>query len=355
MSAVSTPADQTLQASQINWRRLRHRLFNLGLVIVAVGAVALYLNSAAGGFFFHAEGLVTRERVAVAPSFEGKVVEMFVHPGDKVTRGQKIALVESAALSRSLSDLAAEKARLISKIAELQARRQMIAETLPIAEESARRSAAFLQTLTEASRRGLVVNRSLQEITMAALTATERAASFKAEQASLGAELEANKNALIETSQAYQRLNTLYGNGILAASVSGDIGSEIAAVGQVLTPGNGAVAVIYTGENFVLAYVPDAYLSRIFEGRQVGVKVRGHVFNATVERILPITAALPADLQNPNRVRERGRLVRIALTDPNALAIGQKVEIVRCFAEDCRLGPLRALWQGLLGMFASSD
>jgi len=355
VSVTAIPSDQALQASHVSWKRLRRRLFTTALILVSVGAVALYLNSTAGGFFFHAEGLVTRERVAVAPPFEGKVTQVFVHPGDKVARGQKIAVVQSATLSRSLSELAAQRALLISKIAALEARRRIVAETLPIAEESARRTTAFLQTLTDARMRGLVVNRSLQEMTVAALNATERAATFQAEQESLAEELEANKNALREAGAAYESLKTLYGDGVLYAGVSGDIGSEVAAVGQVLTPGNGAVAVIYTGEDFVLAYVPDAYLSEIAEGQKVGVKMRGKVFNARIQRILPINAALPADLQNPNRLRERGRLVRIELTDPNALAIGQKVEITRCFAEDCRLGPLRALWQGLLGMFASSD
>jgi len=352
MSVTPLPSDQALLASHVSWKRLRARLFHTVLIMVSVGAVALYLNSAAGGLFFHAEGLVTRERVAVAPPFEGKVTQVFVHPGDKVARGQKIAVVESATLSRSLSELAAQRALLISKIAALEARRRIVTETLPIAEESARRTSAFLQTLADARMRGLVVNRSLQEMTVAALNATERAATFQAEQESLAEELEANKNALLEASTAYESLKTLYNGGILSAGVSGDIGSDIAAVGQVLTPGNGAVAQIYTGENFVLAYVSDAYLSDIVEGQKVGVKMRGEVFNARVERILPINAALPADLQNPNRLRERGRLVRIQLTDPNALAIGQKVEITRCFAEDCRLGPLQAAWQRLRAFFA---
>ena len=93
------------------------------------------------GLLLRADGHVARERVAVASAFEGRVAEVFVRPGDHVEQGQKIAVVKSVAISRTLAELEAERARLTSKIAQLEARRQVILGTLPLAKSSAERAA----------------------------------------------------------------------------------------------------------------------------------------------------------------------------------------------------------------------
>jgi multidrug efflux pump subunit AcrA (membrane-fusion protein) len=337
-------ARSELRASRVDWQRLRRILFNCALVAVAVSGTGLYLNGGAG-LILHAEGFVTRDYVTVAAPFEARVVEVFVRPGDRVEAGQKIAGIESAVISRTLSDLSGEKARLISRIAQLEARGRVITETLPMAEASARRTATYLHDLTQASVSGLAVNRSVQEMTSASLSAIERVATLRAEQDSLSAELKAHRVALNEAIGAYDRLNAIYADGVLYATANGDIGSKVAAVGQVLASGSSGVANIYKGESFVLAYVPDSYLFDIAEGEVVGVKARNTWLNARIDRVLPMTEALPNDFQNPNRVRDRGRLVRIVLTDPNQLSLDQKIQVTSCYTADCRVSLLQVAWE----------
>ena len=58
--------------------------------------------------------------------------------------------------------------------------------------------------------------------------------------------------------------------------------------------GSGGIAAIFTGESFVLAYVPDAYLFEVSEGQTVGVRARNEVLNGRIDRILPFADSLPA-------------------------------------------------------------
>jgi len=349
------PAGQQLRASQVSWKRLRRLLVNAILATAAVGAIALYLNSAVGGFLLNAHGVVARDHVIVAPSFEGRIVQVFVHPGDAVTRGQKIAVVESASVGRDLSEVSQQMAQLITHIADVNARRRVIEQILPMAETSSQAATGYLRQLMAASLRGLVVSHSLQEMSAAALDSAERLAALQAQQSSLATELQADMRALAEVTLAYDNLNAIYKGGILYANSSGDIGSTVAPVGQTLTAGGEGVADIYMGKSYVLAYIPNAYLPDIAEGQKVGVTANGTVLNARIERILPITATLPRDLQRPNKALERGRLVRIALLDPNYLSLDQEVRITRCYADDCRLSLLRVAWQQARMFIASAD
>jgi multidrug efflux pump subunit AcrA (membrane-fusion protein) len=100
-----------LQASQLKWKRLRRFLYSTVLVS-GLGAIGTYVLDG-GSVLLDADGLVTRRSVAVAsPWPDARVRQIDVRPGDWVEAGQKIAVVESAAMSRSLADLAAEKARV---------------------------------------------------------------------------------------------------------------------------------------------------------------------------------------------------------------------------------------------------
>lgn len=334
-----------LSASRVDWRRLRRLALHCGLLVTCAGGTAFYMSSGFSGLLLRADGHVTRERVAVAPAFEGRVVEVLVRPGDHVEKGQKIAVVKSVAVSRTLADLEAEKARLMSKIAGLEARRKVIVDTLPLAKASAERSAAYLEDLRQAETNGLTVRKSLQEMTSASLSAAERAVGLRAEQDSLSIELDANRAALERVTASSNELSATYADGALHASVSGDIGANVAAIGQTLSLGNGGVADIFTGKSFVLAYMPDSYLFDISEGQSVAVKARNEVQNGRIERILPLAQTLPGDLQLPNRALERGRLVRIAMPASDELPVDQRVRVSGCLMDDCRTGFTQAVVQ----------
>jgi multidrug resistance efflux pump len=326
-----------LQTSKLAWTKLR-RVLLTAVTLGGIGAGAWYLVSG-DAVMLSADAIVTRQRVAVAaPWQDARVREVDVRPGDRVEAGQKIATVESATISRSLAELAAEKARIGGRVAQLEGRRTVVTTLLPLAETSATEAQAFLNKVQNAGANGLAVSKTLVELTAASVQASERSLSLKAEQVSLEIEMKANKTALEQVSAAYDDLERTYGNGILYAPVSGYVGANVAMVGEVLSGGNDRIASIYTGPSFVLAYIPESYLFDVEEGQKVAVKTRGQTIVGDVEKVLPVTEALPPEFQLPNRARGRGQLVRIALLDKAQFPIDQKAHVTGCLFENCKTG-----------------
>lgn len=326
-----------LQTSRLAWTKLR-RVLLTAATLGGIGAAAWYAVSG-DSVMLSADAIVTRQRVAVAaPWQDARVREIHVRPGDRVEAGQKIAIVESATISRSLAELAAEKARIGGRVAQLEGRKTVITTLLPLAESSAVEAQAFLNKVQNAGANGLAVSKTLVDLTAGSVQASERSLSLKAEQGSLEIEMKANKAALEMVSAAYDDLQQTYGNGILYAPVSGYIGAHVAMAGEVLSGGNDRIANIYTGPSFVLAYIPESYLFDVEEGQKVSVKTRGQTIVGDVEKVLPVTEALPPEFQLPNRARGRGQLVRIALLDKVEFPIDQKAHVSGCMFDSCKRG-----------------
>jgi multidrug resistance efflux pump len=338
-----------LQASKVGWKKLR-RVVLTTMLLGGIGATVAYVLSG-DSVLLSADGIVTRQRVAVAaPWQDTRVRDVYVRPGDKVEAGQKIATVESATMLRSIAELAAEKARISSRIAQLNARKGVVTTLMPLAEQSVIQTEGFLNALQKAGSNGLTVSKSLQEMTSASVQASERHLSLKAEQGSLEIEVDANKKALDQVSAAYNDVESAYNNGALYAPVSGYIGANVAMIGEVLSGGKDRIANIYTGPSFVLAYIPESYLFDVEEGQKVAVKARGQTVAGHIEKVLPVTEALPPEFQLPNKTRGRGQLVQVALSDANAFAIDQKSQITSCYFQNCRTGLSEAVRASIPGM-----
>ncbi len=338
-----------LQASKLGWKKLR-RVVLTTMLLGGVGAAVAYVLSG-DSVLLSADGIVTRQRVAVAaPWQDARVRDVYVRPGDKIEAGQKIATVESATMLRSLAELAAEKARISSRIAQLAARKGVVTTLMPLAEQNVTQTEGFLNVLQKAGTNGLTVSKNLQEMTSASVQASERHLSLKAEQGSLEIEVDANKKAFDQVSAAYDDLQKAYNNGALYAPVSGYIGANVATVGEVLSGGKDRIANIYTGPSFVLAYIPESYLFDVDVGQKVAVKARGQTVAGYIEKVLPVTEALPPEFQLPNKTRGRGQLVQVALPDGNVFAIDQKSQITNCYLQNCRTGLFEAMRAGIPAM-----
>ena len=325
-----------LQASRVKWKRLRRFLY-CGTLLAVAGVFGTYVL-AGGSVLLDADGFVTRCKVAVAsPWPDARVRRIGVRPGDWVEAGQTIAVVESAAMSRTLADLAVETARVTSRLAQLEGRRTVVKALLPLGRANADQTSNFLGVLKSAQRRGLVVNRSMQQMTEAKLQAMDRLLTLRAEATSLDTEIDSNKSALLQVSGAYEDVRKTYGSGTLTAPASGYIGNRVAMVGEVLDAGRADVANIYTGPSYALAYIPESYLFAIEKGQMVSVRGRGQVVAGHIEKVLPVTDVLPPEFQLPNRVRGRGQLVRVALLDRDNFTVDEKIHLTSCYLNSCRI------------------
>jgi multidrug resistance efflux pump len=326
-----------LNVSQVRWSRLRNLiLISIGLAVT--GTILVYLISG-GVVLLKASGMVTREHITIgAPYQETRVRQVFVRPGDRVEAGQKIALVESTSISRTLAELAVEKARLSTRIAAIEARQVAIGMLMPAAEANAKQSQDYLDKVSGASRNGLVVDKFLTDTTSAAFAAAEKHQSLKAEQASLGGELATHQNALKEVSDTYQSLQSAYAGGALYAPVAGYVGSKVLSAGAVLGSGGNDIATIYTGPSFILAYLPDSYLLDLKVGQRVHVRSYTQSIVGVVEDLLPVTDAMPPEFQIPGDVRQRGQVFKISIPEGVSLPLDQKVKISTCYFNTCDSG-----------------
>jgi multidrug resistance efflux pump len=326
-----------LQASQVKWKRLR-KLVLTTLVIGSAGGFAVYALGG-GSLMLDADGLVTRQTVAVAsPWPDARIRQISVRPGDWVEAGQKIAVVDSAAMSRSLADLAGEQARVTGRVAQLEGRREVVKALLPMAKAAAESANTYMNTLQKANANGLALARSMQQMSAAQVQAMDKLLSLEAEKTSLETEITANQGALLQVSSAYTDLQRTYGSGVLTAPASGYVGSHVGMVGEVLSAGTTPVANIYAGTSYILAYIPENYLFDVDEGQKVSIKGRGRTATGYIERVLPVTDALPPEFQLPNRVRGRGQLVRVELSQPKDFALDEKVRLTSCYMDKCGLG-----------------
>ncbi|MEH2533138.1 multidrug resistance efflux pump [Bradyrhizobium sp. AZCC 1588] len=326
-----------LNVSQVRWRRLRN-LVLIAIGLAVTGTIAVYLISG-GVVLLKASGLVTRERITIgAPYQETRLSQVFVHPGDRVEAGQKIAVVESTSISRTLAELAVEKARLDTRIGTIEARQAAIDILLPAAQANARQVQDYLDKVSGASRNGLVVDKLLTDTTSAAFAAAEKHQSLKAERVSLAGELAVYQNALKEVSDTYYSLQRAYAGGALYAPVSGYVGSKVMSAGAVLGPGGNDVATIYTGPSFILAYLPDSYLFDLKVGQRVYVRSYTQSIVGVVEDLLPMTDAMPPEFQVPGDVRQRGQVFKISIPEGAFLPLDQKVKISTCYFSMCGSG-----------------
>ena len=87
-----------------------------------------------------------------------------------------------------------------------------------------------------------------------------------------------------------------------------------------------------------MAYIPENYLFDIEAGQKVSVKGRGKVIPGYIEKVLPVTDALPPEFQLPNRVRGRGQLVRVGISGGENFAVDEKIQITSCLLNGCRIG-----------------
>ena len=325
-----------LKASGVVWKRMRNVLV-MGTIFGGIGGGIVYAVSG-DSFMLNADGLVTQEKVVVASPYDARIRQVFVKPGDRVETGQPIAVVESATLSRTLAELSGERAKLTARNAQIDGRFLVVKTLLPMSQEHSKVAISYLNELKAARSRGLMVDKTVQEMSSLMLNAEERTLSLTGEVKSLNLELEGNKRALKDLDATYANLQAIYNQGILRAPVAGIVGSVVGSVGEVLSPGTSKVAQIHTGEAYVLAYLPDSYLFDVEEGQPVAVKGRGHTITANIQKILPVTEALPSEFQNPNRSRSRGQMVRIELEDRVNFAVDQKIQVTSCYVTGCTHG-----------------
>ncbi len=295
----------------------------------------LLLNYLLGDFFMlRADGILVTDKTIVGATYPGKVDSVFVKEGQRVKKGDVLLRLDSAEMLKDLADLMLRSADLGTRNAELKTRMTRVQGLLPLAERNANETAESIVKYDAMSNRGLVRRRDLNDALKARLDSAGQLAELKGQEAVLRDELPLVADSYKQADEALARLQALYNEGIVKAATDGVIGPRIPWPGQVFKLGDELLQ-IHGSQQYVLAYLSDDYLFNVSAGQRVAVNA-GHEYVAGYVESVLVADALPPEFQNTFRPRDRGRLLRIVLDNPNNLAVSQKVRVSSCWTIWCR-------------------
>nr|WP_246373054.1 HlyD family efflux transporter periplasmic adaptor subunit [Chelatococcus caeni] len=321
------PRVDLLDAQQRSASGRLGRTVYLVLVILFLGSLAYYLIGSM--FVLSIDGTVLKERYSVGASYTGKVMEVYVKEGDKVETGTPLARLESFEMIRELANFDLRDSELSIREGQLNGRLTSIAAVAPLAERTARETGATSSQFDTISGRGIVSLLSKDDALRNSLQAAERLAALQSEKAATENELILLRRSRTIFREAIDKLSALYDDGYLRAIAPGVIGAKVPIPGQIVKFGDELMQ-INGGQSYILAYLPDEYLFEITEAMPVKVKGGAQSARGRIESILTVADALPAEFQNMFRPRDRSRLVRIGLEQPNSFAVSQKVTVSGC-------------------------
>ena len=96
-------------------------------------------------------------------------------------------------------------------------------------------------------------------------------------------------------------------------------------IGNVYRPGEPILS-IYSGDPYVLVYLPRRYLFPIYVGMELRLTDGRDVADGFITEILPVTDTLPKEFQNTFKPSDRNQLAKIKLTTPSAFPIKSESE-----------------------------
>ncbi len=321
------PRIDVLDAQQRSSSGRLGRMTYLGLLVLFLGSLAYYLVGSM--VVLSIDGTVLKERYSVGASYPGKVTDVFVKEGDQVEAGTPLLRVESFEMVQELANFALRDSDLSVREGQLGGKLTAFEAVTPLAVRTARETMVTAGQFDTVLGKGIVSSLSKDDALRNSLQAAERVAQLQSEKVATENELKLLQHSRAIFREAVGKLNAIYDNGYLRASMPGAVGARVPIPGQIVKFGDELMQ-INGGRSYILAYLPDEYLFNITEGMAVKVKGGAQSAKGRIDAILTVADALPAEFQNMFRPRDRSRLARITLDEQNPFAVSQKVTISGC-------------------------
>jgi membrane fusion protein (multidrug efflux system) len=333
MSAIS-PGIGGISSEQGKSRseRLRLPLMLAGVVVVAIGALTLWLSG--GRYMSTDDAYVQAARASISSNIPGQVAEIAVHDNQQVKRGQLLFRLDDrpyriaveaaeAKLGTTRMEIAAGKATYLQQQANLRSAQ----DTLEFQEREFRRQQKLLTS-------GISSQMQFDQAQHARDAAAQQLAAAQQQVASVLAmldgkpDIDPDQHPTVQQAQAdldRAELNLSY-----ASIVAPDDGTvtkvEQLQVGDYINAANPVFALISSRDLWVEANFKESQLARMHAGQSATVKIdtySGKTFKAHVASIAPGTgsqfSALPPENATGNWVKVVQRLpVRLELEPDQA-------------------------------------
>jgi multidrug resistance efflux pump len=300
----------------------------LYLAAVTTAALLLVLQLIGPFVFLDADGLVTKDRTVLAPEFNARVMKVHVSPGDMVQAGQSLLTVSSSETLDRIADLTAKLGQIAAREAQLAGRARQTSTLIPVAADRRARAQASYRTLQGLAARQLTTSNRIAEAARELFDAEREYAQITAEGSTVEAELATTTAARAELSRAVADLRKAYNDGRFIAERTGQLGPKVVSPGTILKLGETALE-IFSGESYVVAYLPTNRLYSVEPGDHVIVTDGTSRARGRVERIEAMADALPEEFQNVFSSRERLQVVRVELmSGAERLSLQTKIKVV---------------------------
>lgn len=302
------------------------RYVYLGLLGLFAVAIANYLWGDL--LILRSDGLVLRDQTVIAAPYTSRVESVHVSEGERVAEGALLLRVKSAEVLERLADLSVRQAELTRQTAETLLRYNTAVQLLPKAAKREKETGGFVKRIEDSSKRVPVTSQLYESALSANYVASQDRIRLATEAETLQEQITQLEEARASASAAVEDLKELYGQGVFTAATGGTIGAAIPYVGTVYNAGEPILS-LYSGESYVLAYLPRRYLFPIERGMKVVISSGRSRAKGVVAEILPVSDALPQEFQNTFKPRDRNQLAKIRLDDPSAFPLFEKVRITR--------------------------
>ena len=197
---------------------------------------------------------------------------------------------------------------------------------MPLAAKREQETGRVLGVLDSLADQKLLTTARYDQALLARITARQEFIRLSTESEALASELRALVAAQADADAALADLRAHYADGVIRAAVDGAIGVDVPSSGDVYRPGDVLLSV-YSGEPYVLAYLPRRYVFPIRPGTQVTVSNGRVSAKGKIEQILPLTKETPKEFQKSFRPTGRNQLARIRLVSPSPFPLHEKVSV----------------------------
>lgn len=278
----------------------------------------------------HSDGLVLRDQIVIAAPYTSRVESVHVTEGQSVESGELLIRVRSPEVLEKLADLSVRQAELTRQTAETVLRYKTAVQLLPKAAKRESETSGFIKRIEDSANRASVTSQLYESALSANYVASQDRIRLATEAQTLEEQIAQLEEARNSAMAAVNDLKELYGGGVFNAGRSGSIGAAIPFVGTIYSASEPMMS-LYSGDSYVLAYLPRRYVFPIELGMKVTISSGRRRAQGVIAEILPVSDALPQEFQNTFKPRDRNQLAKVRISEPEAFPLFEKVRVSRYY------------------------
>ncbi|MFN3623365.1 MAG: HlyD family secretion protein [Hyphomicrobium sp.] len=250
----------------------------LALIVVAGGGYLAWRKLSTPSLppgIAKANGRIEAERVDVATKLAGRLKEVLVKEGDSVSKGQTLAIMDTAELEAQMND---------AKAAAVQAERQLDQAIALLAQRNSELTLAKqeLDRSEKLALKGYTPREVVEQRTSSKLTAEAAVNSAQAQ-------IDLAKAAIESATARVARIQTYLDDSILTAPRSGRVQYRLALPGEVLAAGGKVLTLLDVTDVYMTVFLPTSEAGRLPIGAEARI-----IFDAAPQFVVPASVSFVA-------------------------------------------------------------